>query len=102
MEQSKPPTNDQVLSAIRQLHSEFDELSLQIRIDTPWVRVRNHIRYGLNALQEIPMSSRCLAFMAVCLLTIPYVFKLNGETRKKLTMFAIDTLALALVLLGQP
>lgn len=100
--ENQSPTNDQVLAAIRSMRNEFDQLSLQIRIDTPWVRVKNHIRYGLNALQEIPMSSRCLAFMAVCLLTIPYVFKLNGETRKKLTMFAIDTLALALVLLGQP
>lgn len=87
----------QTLSEIRSLRSDFQELSLQIRIDTPWVRLRENIKHAINLVKEIPILSRLAIFLGTILLTIPYVIQVSEETRKKLMMFAIDCFSLALV-----
>lgn len=91
--------NDQTLSEIRKLNSKFDDLALQIRIDTPWQRIRDNVRYALNIIKEIPIGSRTLIFVACGLTTAGIVINTNQDVRKKLLMFALDCLSLALVLI---
>lgn len=90
----------QVLAEIRNLHSHFDELSLQIRIDTPWIRAKNHVRYAINLIAEIPKASRILFFIAAALLTVAYGFNVSEEAKKKLGLLALDTAMLGMVVMN--
>jgi hypothetical protein len=89
------PTADQTLAEMRKLNSRFDELSLQIRIDTAWVRVREHVRYAVSMLSEIPIMSRLCIFAACVLMSIAMMTQ--SPIRKRLMIFAVDCLSLALV-----
>lgn len=88
------------LAEIRKLNTKFDELSLQIRIDTPWTRLRSHVRYAINLMREVPMASRMLVFGALVLCTITMCLSVDPKTRGKLFMVAGDMVSLALLFLG--
>jgi hypothetical protein len=90
----------QILNEIRMTRAAFDDLSLQMRIDTPWMRVRENVRHAINTLKEIPILSRFFVMSGLILLTIPLVLHLPKETKLKLCMFAIDCFGLAFVTVG--
>lgn len=81
---------EQTLAEIRALNSKFDELSLQIRIDTPWTRIRSHLRYAMLTLSEIPAFTRLCFLAAVILLSVAVCFTMNSEARKKLLMGSLN------------
>lgn len=91
---------ESVLGEIRKLSLKFDELSLQVRVDTPWTRLRSHIRYAINVLKEVPMPSRILIFGALILCTVTLFLAVDPKTKGKLFMVAGDMVSLALLFLG--
>lgn len=91
--------NDQALHEMRLLNSKFDDLALQIRIDTPWQRVRDNIHYGLNLIREIPLGARLVWFSGIALITLATVIQMTNDMRKKLLMFGIDLISLGIVLI---
>lgn len=88
---------ERILSEVRAMRNEFQDLSLQMRIDTPWVRVRENIRHGIKTIQEVPMFARLCVLGGCVLFTIACTVQMDKETRRKLTMFGIDCFGLALV-----
>lgn len=84
---------------VRELTRAFDDLSMQIRVDTPWIRIKSHVRYGLHALREIPVFSRLLVLVAILLNTVPLIFKIPDEIRKKMAMISLDLIVTAIVIL---
>lgn len=88
---------DETLKEIRKLAARFDELSIQIRVDTPWVRVRNHVRYGVHVLSEIPVLTRICCLVATGLATFALFCKLSPDTKKKLYMVCLNILQVGMV-----
>lgn len=89
-----------VLSEIRKLNGKFDELSLQVRVDTPWVRFKSQVRYALHTLQEIPLAARVFTMMALTAFSVSIFFSMSEEAKKKIRMSALDLLGLALLCVG--
>lgn len=87
----------QILNEVRQLNAHFDDLAFQIRIDTPWVRVRENIRYCINAVKEIPFFARMSLFGAFILWTVPLFVELPSDIKKKVMMIGVDLFGLALI-----
>lgn len=86
----KETTDQMVLGEIRLLSNKFDELSLAIRVDTPWTKFRDHVRYALNLIREIPTASRILFSLSALIITVALVANVPQEIKKKLTIASID------------
>ena len=95
-------TDQIILKEIRSLKGQFDDLSLQIRIDTPWQRFRGHIRYAIHTINEIPLPSRICLFFAGISATIAFAFTVPGDIKKKLLFACVDLILFAITLIGLP
>lgn len=93
-------TDEQVLTEIRQLRSRFDELSLQMRVDTPWVRAKTHMRYAINFVREIPFATRFLLLLSTVTLGIAFSFTLPAEVRKRLLSLSLNFAMLAVTVIN--
>lgn len=89
-----------VLREIRNLNIKFDELSLQVRVDTPWVKFKSHIRYALHALQQIPLGARVFTMLALLAFTASLFLKMTDDVKKKIRITALDLLGLAMLCIG--
>lgn len=89
-----------VLSEIRKLNGKFDELSLQVRVDTPWVRFKSQVRYALHTVQEIPIAARVFVVLALAAFSVSVFFSMSEEAKRKIRMSALDLLGLALLCVG--
>jgi len=89
-----------VLSEIRKLNGKFDELSLQVRVDTPWVKFKSHMRYALHVLQEVPIAARVFTVLALAAFSVSLFVNMSDEAKKKIRMTALDLLGLALLCVG--
>lgn len=90
----------QTLTEVRCLSSKFDELSLQIRVDTPWVRFRENVRYGIACIAEIPLFSRLCVLGATMCLLIPAFVEMASEIKRKLYLTALNLVAMAVTVIG--
>jgi hypothetical protein len=71
------------------------ELSLQVRVDTPWQRVRDHILYALRTVELIPIGVRLLLFLAVSVIGVGLAYR-----SLKVVSFGIDVLFFSLLFIG--
>lgn len=91
---------DQILAEVRGIRRDFQELSLQIRVDTPWVRAKTHMRYALQFMREIPALTRFFLLLATVCLSVGLGFKLNEETRKRLLLSSLNLAMLAVTVIN--
>lgn len=93
----KPSMEQVILGEIRMIRSEFEDLSLQIRVDTPWRRFQDHLRYALNLLAEIPWYTRFCIVCGMLLLTVTQLFNMPSELKKKLSFASLDLIVIGIM-----
>jgi len=98
--ESHQSDSQMVLAEIRKLNNKFDELSLQVRVDTPWVRFKSHMRYALHVIQQVPVAARFFTMMALVAFSISLFVNMSDEAKKKIRMTALDFLGLAFLCVG--
>lgn len=81
---------------IRAIRRELGEISLSLRIDTPWRRLQDHVGYAIQTLQQIPMETRLLCTAGVILIGIGAI-----KRNAKLVAGGIDLLMIAFVVVGE-
>ena len=84
-----------ILGELRRLSRSQEELALQLRIDTPWVRLRDHVSYGVTVVQQVPLLARVCFFFGVLALT----FGALGRSARA-AFIGLDLLCLSLVFVG--
>lgn len=85
-----------ILGEIRALKRGQEEIALQLRVDTFWVRARDHVDYGLSVLQRIPYFARLCIFLGVCVAGAGILTR-----NAKLVFWGVDILFLSLMFVGK-
>ena len=84
-----------VLSEIRRVRRTQDEIALALRVDTPWIRARDHLEYGLSVLRRIPLLTRLCLFLGVCMVGASAHYR-----NLRLFFIGVDLLFAALLFVG--
>lgn len=88
-------TDQEILGEIRKLRRDYDEISVALRGDSYWLRMRSQIDHGMTTLQAIPSGARWCIFGAVCCLGYAALYR-NG----KVAAIGLDLLFLSLLFVG--
>lgn len=85
----------EMLGEMRALRRATEEVALHVRVDTVWVKARDHVDYGLSVVRRIPFLTRLCLFLGVCLLG-------TGALRRnlKIVFVGVDVLFLSLLFVG--
>lgn len=86
-----------VLGEIRAVRRELTEISLALRVDTFWTRVRDHIAHLLRSIALIPPAVRLLAVAGTIVLGAGAI----GRNVKAVSI-GIDLLMLSIMFVGGP
>lgn len=88
-------TEQIILGELRGMRRDIGEISISLRVDTTWTRIREHFRYGVDTMRAIPLAVRVLIFMATFIIAMGLAYKVP-----KLTAVGIEVLMLSLVAVG--
>lgn len=84
-----------ILGEVRQIRRTQEEISLALRVDTPWIKAQEHLDYALRLLRRIPMLCRVCLFLGFCLFGAGALGR-NG----RLIFLGVDMFFLSLLFVG--
>ena len=85
----------QILGEIRRVRRAQEEIVGMLLVDTPWIRARDHLLYGLRTLQEIPLLARTSLFLGILALGASVLYK-----NLRLFFIGVDLLFVSLLFVG--
>lgn len=84
-----------VLGEIRAVRRDLAEVSLALRVDTFWTRVRDHLAYALRTLELVPIGARLLLAAGVAVAGFGLCYR-----QPKAVSVGADLFFLALMFVG--